>query len=132
MRTNLPIAETQAGNLTAYIPTNLISITDGQVFLEPKLFYEGQKPALNVGMSVSRVGGATQAKAIKSLAEIAIALMESPASENTARFRTMDVASRNFDDRLKKLTVEECAARQEETTSDMLDVVTGAEALKNA
>ena len=132
MRTNLPIAETQAGNLTAYIPTNLISITDGQVFLEPKLFYEGQKPALNVGMSVSRVGGATQAKAIKSLAEIAIALMESPASENTARFRTMDVASRNFDDRLKKLTVEERAARQEETTSDMLDVVTGAEALKNA
>jgi len=67
--TALPIAETQAGNLTAYIPTNLISITDGQVFLEPKLFYEGQKPAVNVGMSVSRVGGATQAKAIKSLAD---------------------------------------------------------------
>jgi F-type H+-transporting ATPase subunit alpha len=67
--TALPIAETQAGNLTAYIPTNLISITDGQIFLEPKLFYEGQKPAVNVGMSVSRVGGATQAKAIKSLAD---------------------------------------------------------------
>ncbi|MGC9420722.1 MAG: F0F1 ATP synthase subunit alpha [Rhodovulum sp.] len=67
--TALPIAETQAGNLTAYIPTNLISITDGQVYLEPKLFYEGQKPAVNVGMSVSRVGGATQAKAIKSLAD---------------------------------------------------------------
>jgi F-type H+-transporting ATPase subunit alpha len=67
--TALPVAETLAGNLTAYIPTNLISITDGQVYLEPKLFYEGQKPAVNVGMSVSRVGGATQAKAIKSLAD---------------------------------------------------------------
>jgi F-type H+-transporting ATPase subunit alpha len=67
--TALPIAETQAGNLTAYIPTNLISITDGQVYLEPKLFYEGLKPAVNVGVSVSRVGGATQAKAIKSLAD---------------------------------------------------------------
>lgn len=66
--TALPIAETQAGNLTAYIPTNLISITDGQIMLEQKLFYEGQKPAVNVGMSVSRVGGATQAKAIKALA----------------------------------------------------------------
>jgi len=67
--TALPIAETQAGNLTAYIPTNLISITDGQIILEQKLFYEGQKPAVNVGMSVSRVGGATQAKAIKALAQ---------------------------------------------------------------
>lgn len=67
--TALPVAETLAGNLTAYIPTNLISITDGQIYLEPKLFYEGQKPAVNVGMSVSRVGGATQAKAIKSLAD---------------------------------------------------------------
>ena len=67
--TALPVAETQAGNLTAYIPTNLISITDGQIYLEPKLFYEGQKPAVNVGMSVSRVGGATQASAIKSLSD---------------------------------------------------------------
>ena len=67
--TALPIAETQAGNLTAYIPTNLISITDGQIYLEPKLFYEGHKPAINVGMSVSRVGGQTQAPAIKQLAE---------------------------------------------------------------
>ena len=67
--TALPVAETLAGNLTAYIPTNLISITDGQIYLEPKLFYEGQKPAVNVGMSVSRVGGATQAKAIKALAD---------------------------------------------------------------
>ncbi len=67
--TALPIAETQGGNLTAYIPTNLISITDGQIYLEPKLFYEGQKPAVNVGMSVSRVGGKTQAKAINAIAE---------------------------------------------------------------
>jgi F-type H+-transporting ATPase subunit alpha len=67
--TALPIAETQAGNLTAYIPTNLISITDGQIYLDPKLFYEGQKPAVNVGMSVSRVGGQTQNPAMKKLAE---------------------------------------------------------------
>jgi len=67
--TALPLAETQAGNLTAYIPTNLISITDGQVYLEPKLFYEGQKPAVNVGMSVSRVGGKTQAPVLKRFGE---------------------------------------------------------------
>ncbi len=67
--TALPIAETQAGNLSAYIPTNLISITDGQIYLEPKLFYEGQKPAISVGMSVSRVGGQTQAPVMKRLAE---------------------------------------------------------------
>jgi len=66
--TALPIAETQAGNLTAYIPTNLISITDGQIYMETKLFYEGQKPAVNVGMSVSRVGGQTQAPVMKQLA----------------------------------------------------------------
>ena len=63
--TALPIVETQGGNLTAYIPTNVISITDGQIYLEPKLFYEGQKPAVNVGLSVSRVGGQTQAPAMK-------------------------------------------------------------------
>jgi F-type H+-transporting ATPase subunit alpha len=67
--TVLPIAETQAGNLTAYIPTNLISITDGQIYLEPKLFYEGQRPAVNVGLSVSRVGGQTQAPVMKRLVE---------------------------------------------------------------
>jgi len=67
--TAFPIAETQAGNLTAYIATNLISITDGQIYLEPKLFYEGQKPAVSVGMSVSRVGGQTQAPIMKRLAE---------------------------------------------------------------
>ncbi len=67
--TALPIAETQAGNLSAYIPTNLISITDGQIYLEPKLFNSGQKPAVNVGLSVSRVGGKTQSPAMKQLSE---------------------------------------------------------------
>jgi F-type H+-transporting ATPase subunit alpha len=67
--TALPIAETQAGNLSAYIPTNLISITDGQIFLDPALFYENQKPAIDVGKSVSRVGGKAQAAVLKPLAE---------------------------------------------------------------
>src|SRR5487761_109341 len=67
--TVLPIAETQAGNLSAYIPTNLISITDGQIYLDPRLFYENQKPAVDVGRSVSRVGGKAQAAVVKPLAE---------------------------------------------------------------
>ena len=65
--TALPIAETQAGNISAYIPTNLISITDGQIYLDPQLFYEDQKPAVDVGKSVSRVGGKTQAPVLKAL-----------------------------------------------------------------
>jgi F-type H+-transporting ATPase subunit alpha len=67
--TALPIAETDAGNLSAYIPTNLISITDGQIVLDAKLFYEGQKPAVDVGTSVSRVGGKTQAHAFRDAAK---------------------------------------------------------------
>jgi len=67
--TALPIAETDAGNLSAYIPTNLISITDGQIVLDAKLFHEGQKPAVDVGVSVSRVGGKTQAHALRDAAE---------------------------------------------------------------
>jgi len=67
--TALPIAETQAGNISGYIPTNLISITDGQIILDARLFYEDQKPALDIGKSVSRVGGASQAPILKSLAE---------------------------------------------------------------
>jgi F-type H+-transporting ATPase subunit alpha len=67
--TALPIAETDAGNLGAYIPTNLISITDGQIVLDTKLFHEGQKPAVDVGTSVSRVGGKTQARALREAAE---------------------------------------------------------------
>ncbi len=63
--TALPIIETQAGDVSAYIPTNVISITDGQIFLETDLFYQGIRPAINVGLSVSRVGGAAQTKAMK-------------------------------------------------------------------
>ena len=67
--TALPIAELDAGNLSAYIPTNLISITDGQIVLDSRLFYEGNKPAVDVGTSVSRVGGKTQAPALRQAAE---------------------------------------------------------------
>jgi F-type H+-transporting ATPase subunit alpha len=66
--TALPIVETQAGDVSAYIPTNVISITDGQIFLEANLFYSGVRPAVNVGISVSRVGGAAQIKAMKKVA----------------------------------------------------------------
>ena len=66
--TALPIVETQAGDVSAYIPTNIISITDGQIFLESDLFFSGQRPAVNVGLSVSRVGGAAQTKAMKKAA----------------------------------------------------------------
>lgn len=66
--TALPIVETQAGDVSAYIPTNIISITDGQLFLESNLFFSGQRPAVNVGLSVSRVGGDAQTKAMKSAA----------------------------------------------------------------
>lgn len=81
--TALPIIETQAGDLSAYIPTNVISITDGQIFLESSLFFSGQRPAVNVGLSVSRVGGAAQTKAMKKAAgSIRIDL---------AQFREMEV-----------------------------------------
>lgn len=63
--TALPVIETQAGDVSAYIPTNVISITDGQIFLETELFYRGIRPAINVGLSVSRVGSAAQIKAMK-------------------------------------------------------------------
>jgi proton translocating ATP synthase F1 alpha subunit len=66
--TALPVVETQAGDVSAYIPTNVISITDGQIFLESKLFNEGIRPAINVGLSVSRVGSAAQVKAMKEIA----------------------------------------------------------------
>ncbi len=66
--TALPVIETQAGDVSAYIPTNVISITDGQIFLEGDLFYQGVRPAINVGISVSRVGGNAQTKAMKEVA----------------------------------------------------------------
>ena len=81
--TALPIIETQAGDVSAYIPTNVISITDGQIFLESSLFFAGMRPAVNVGLSVSRVGGAAQTKAMKKAAgSIRIDL---------AQFREMEV-----------------------------------------
>jgi len=66
--TALPIIETQAGDVSAYIPTNVISITDGQIFLQSDLFFQGVRPAINVGISVSRVGGSAQIKAMKQVA----------------------------------------------------------------
>jgi F-type H+-transporting ATPase subunit alpha len=66
--TALPVIETQASDVSAYIPTNVISITDGQIFLETELFYQGIRPAINVGISVSRVGSAAQTKAMKQVA----------------------------------------------------------------
>jgi F-type H+-transporting ATPase subunit alpha len=66
--TALPIIETQAGDFSAYIPTNVISITDGQIYLTPSLFFQGIRPAVDVGLSVSRVGGSAQTKAMKSVA----------------------------------------------------------------
>merc|ERR1711890_22295 len=68
--TALPVIETQAGDVSAYIPTNVISITDGQIFLETELFYKGIRPAINVGLSVSRVGSAAQTKSMKQVAII--------------------------------------------------------------
>src|SRR5699024_6786639 len=66
--TALPFVETQAGDISAYIPTNVISITDGQIFLQSDLFFSGVRPALNAGLSVSRVGGSAQLKAMKKVA----------------------------------------------------------------
>lgn len=81
--TALPIVETQAGDVSAYIPTNVISITDGQIFLESQMFYKGIKPALNVGLSVSRVGSAAQVKLMKEIA--------GPLKLELAQFREVEV-----------------------------------------
>ncbi len=95
--TALPIIETQAGDVSAYIPTNVISITDGQIYLESELFFAGQRPAVNVGLSVSRVGGAAQTKAMKKAAgSIRIDL---------AQYREMEIFtqfSSDLDDNTKK------------------------------
>jgi F-type H+-transporting ATPase subunit alpha len=93
--TALPIIETQAGDISAYIPTNVISITDGQIFLESDLFYKGIRPAISVGKSVSRVGGAAQIKAMKSVAgTIKLELAQFRALEAFAAFASdLDKAS---------------------------------------
>jgi F-type H+-transporting ATPase subunit alpha len=94
--TGLPIIETQAGDVSAYIPTNVISITDGQIYLESDLFYKGIRPALNVGLSVSRVGGAAQTKAMKKVAgQLRLDLAQFRELEAFAQFSTdLDEATR--------------------------------------
>ncbi|MFZ9886332.1 MAG: F0F1 ATP synthase subunit alpha, partial [Myxococcota bacterium] len=99
--TALPIIETQAGDVSAYIPTNVISITDGQIFLESDLFFSGQRPAVNVGLSVSRVGGAAQVAAMKQLA--------GTMRLSLAQYRDM-AAFAQFGSDLDKATLEQLAA----------------------
>jgi F-type H+-transporting ATPase subunit alpha len=93
--TALPIIETKGGDVSAYIPTNVISITDGQIYLEPELFFSGVRPAINVGISVSRVGGAAQSKAMKKVAgRLRIDLAQFRALEAFAQFGSeLDKAS---------------------------------------
>jgi F-type H+-transporting ATPase subunit alpha len=95
--TALPIIETQAGDVSAYIPTNVISITDGQIYLESDLFYKGIRPALNVGLSVSRVGGAAQTKAMKKVAgQLRLDLAQFRELEAFSQFATdLDETTRN-------------------------------------
>lgn len=93
--TALPIIETQAGDFSAYVPTNVISITDGQIYLQADLFFSGQRPAVNVGISVSRVGGAAQSKAIKAVA--------GSLRMNLAQYRELEVFSQ-FGSDLDKAT----------------------------
>ncbi len=90
--TALPIVETQAGDFSAYIPTNLISITDGQIYLEPSLFNAGMRPAVNVGLSVSRVGGAAQSKAMRQVAgRLRLELAQFRELEAFAQFGSADL-----------------------------------------
>ena len=104
--TALPIIETQAGDVSAYIPTNVISITDGQIFLETDLFYSGVRPAMNVGISVSRVGGSAQAKAMRSVA--------GQLKLNLAQYREMAAFSQ-FGSDLDKATQEQLANGERQT-----------------
>ena len=104
--TALPIIETQAGDVSAYIPTNVISITDGQIFLETDLFNAGIRPAINVGLSVSRVGGAAQTKATKAVAgQLKLSL---------AQYREMAAFSQ-FGSDLDKATQEQLANGERQT-----------------
>jgi len=103
--TALPVIETQAGDVSAYIPTNVISITDGQIFLESDLFYSGVRPAVNVGISVSRVGGAAQVKAMKKVAgPLRLELAQYREMAAFAQFGSdLDVATRRQLDRGERL-----------------------------
>jgi len=104
--TALPVIETQAGDVSAYIPTNVISITDGQIFLETELFYKGIRPAVNVGLSVSRVGSAAQVKAMKQVSgSIKLDLAQFREMEAFSQFASdLDQSTRNLLDRGKRLT----------------------------
>jgi len=104
--TALPIIETQAGDVSAYIPTNVISITDGQIFLETDLFYKGIRPAVNVGLSVSRVGSAAQIKAMKQVAgSIKLELAQYREMAAFAQFASdMDASTRKLLERGARLT----------------------------
>ena len=104
--TALPIIETQAGDVSAYIPTNVISITDGQIFLETDLFYKGVRPAVNVGLSVSRVGSAAQIKAMKQVAgSIKLELAQFREMEAFAQFGSdLDAATQKLLARGQRLT----------------------------
>ena len=104
--TALPIIETQAGDLSAYIPTNVISITDGQIFLETNLFFAGIRPAINVGLSVSRVGSAAQTKAMKKIAgSIKLELAQYREMAAFAQFASdLDASTRKLLDRGSRLT----------------------------
>lgn len=104
--TALPIIETQAGDVSAYIPTNVISITDGQIFLETDLFYKGIKPALNVGISVSRVGSSAQTKAMKKVAgKLKLSLAQFREMEAFAQFGSdLDEVTKNQLELGKRLT----------------------------
>jgi F-type H+/Na+-transporting ATPase subunit alpha len=104
--TALPIIETQAGDISAYIPTNVISITDGQIFLETNLFYQGIRPAVSVGLSVSRVGGAAQTKAVKSVSgNLKLALAQFRELAAFAQFSTdLDAETKQRIERGQRLT----------------------------
>jgi len=104
--TALPVIETQAGDVSAYIPTNVISITDGQIFLETELFYKGIRPAVNVGLSVSRVGSAAQIKAMKQVAgSIKLELAQYREMAAFAQFASdMDASTRALLERGARLT----------------------------
>jgi len=104
--TALPVIETQAGDVSAYIPTNVISITDGQIFLETELFYKGIRPAINVGLSVSRVGSAAQIKAMKQVAgSMKLELAQYREVAAFAQFGSdLDAATQSLLNRGEKLT----------------------------
>jgi len=104
--TALPIIETQAGDISAYIPTNVISITDGQIFLETELFYRGIRPALNVGLSVSRVGGSAQIKPMKKVAgSMKLALAQFRELEAFAQFSSdLDPETKKQIERGRRIT----------------------------